>query len=53
MEIKLPIGDFKFGIGVFRIRDMGFRIEDWGIINVGKPPIPNSISLIGYSIHNW
>ena len=40
--IKLPIRDFELWIGVFRIGDWGFRIEDWGEINMGKTPIPNS-----------
>ena len=30
--IKIPIGDFEFGIGVFRIGNWGFRIGDWGKI---------------------
>ena len=50
--IKLPIGDFEFGIGVFRIGDWGFRIEDWGKINTDKTLIPNSKSPIGYFITN-
>ena len=42
--IKLQIGDFEFGIGVFRIGDWGFRIEDLGKTNMGKTSIPNSKS---------
>ena len=30
LVIKLPIGDFEFGVCVFRIGDWGVRIEDWG-----------------------
>ena len=41
LVIKLPIGDFEFFIGVFRIGDWGIRIEDWEKINMGKTPIPN------------
>ena len=40
--MQLPIGDFEFGIGVFRIEDWRFRIEDWGKIIMGRTPIPNS-----------
>ena len=50
--IKLSIDNFKFGIGVFRIWDWGFRIEDWEKINMGKTPIPSSKSPIGYFITN-
>ena len=53
LVIKLPLGDFEFGIGVFRIGDGGFRIEDWGKIDMGKTPILNSKSPIGYLITNW
>ena len=42
--IKLLIGDFEFGIGVFRIGEWGFKIEVWGKIYMGKTPIPNSKS---------
>ena len=52
MLIKLPLGDIEFGIGVFRIGEWGFRIEDWGKINMGKKPIPKSKSSIGYLITN-
>ena len=48
MVIKLPIGDFEFGFGVFRIGDWGFRIEDCGKINMAKTTILNSKSPIGY-----
>ena len=53
MVIKLSIVDSKFGIGVFRIKDWGFRIENWGKINMGQAPIPNSKPPIGYFITNW
>ena len=36
MVIKLPIGDFELDIGVFRIRDLGFKSP------ILKTPIPNS-----------
>ena len=39
--IKLPIGDFELGIGVYRIQDWGFRKDDWGQTDMGKTPIPN------------
>ena len=45
--IKLSIVGFEFGIGVFRIGYLGFRIEDSGKINMGKIPIPNLKSPIG------
>ena len=48
--IKLPIGDFEFGIGAFRIGDWGFRKEDWGKTNMGKTPKSNSKSPLGYFI---
>ena len=51
--IKLPIGDFEFGIGVFRIGDWGFSIEDWAKLNMGKTPIPNLRLPIGYFITDW
>ena len=51
--IKLPICDFLIGIGVFRIGDWGFRIEDWEKINMGKTPVHNKKSPIGYLITNW
>ena len=51
--IKLPISDFEFEIGVFRIGDWEFRTEDKGKINMGKTPIPNSKSQIGYFITDW
>ena len=38
--IKLSIGDFEFGLGIFRIGDWGFKREDWGKRNMGKTPIP-------------
>ena len=44
--IKLPIGYYDLGIGTY-------RIGDWGKINVGKTPIPNSKSTIGYIMSNW
>ena len=50
--IKLPTGDFEFGIGVLRIGDLGFRIEDGKTINMGKTPIPHSNSTISYLITN-
>ena len=49
----LPIGDFEFGIGVLRIEEWGFRIEDWGKIYIGKIPIPNLKSPIGNFVTNW
>ena len=48
--IQLPIGDYEFGIGVFGIGNCEFRIEDWGKINMGKTPIPNSKSPIVFFI---
>ena len=51
--MKLPIGDFEFVIGVFRIGDWGLRIEDWGTVNMGKTIISNSKSPIGCFISNW
>ena len=51
--IKLPIGDFAFVIGVFRIGDWGFRIGDWVKIDMGKTPMPSSKSPIGCFIINW
>ena len=39
---KVPIGDFEFGIGVFRIGDWGFKMGDLEEINMGKTTIPNS-----------
>ena len=53
MGIKLQIGYFEFGIGVFKIGDWGFRIEDLGEINMGKALIPDLKSPIGYLITNW
>ena len=53
LVIKLPIGDKKFVMGVFSIGDWGFRIEDFGKINMGKTPILNSKSPIGYFITHW
>ena len=50
---RVQIGHFKFGIGVLRIGNWGFRIKDLGKINMGKTPIPNSKSPIGYVITNW
>ena len=50
---KKTIGDFKFGICVFRIGDWGFRIGDWGKIYMTKTPIPNSQSPTGNFITNW
>ena len=50
---RLPISHFEFGIGVPGIGNWGFRIKDWGEINMGKSPIPNSKSPIGYVITNW
>ena len=50
---KLPIGGFELGIGDFRIGDWGYRIENWGKINMGKTPIHNLKSPIGYFITNW
>ena len=47
LKWKSPIGDkitnwwFELRIDVFRIGDWGFRIEDWGKMNMGKTPIPN------------
>ena len=52
MVIRLSMGDLEFGIGVFRIGDLGSRIEDWGKINMGNTPIPNSKSPTGYFITN-
>ncbi len=51
--ITLPIGEFEFGIGIHRIGNWGFRIEDWGKKKMGQTPIPNSKSPIGYFITNW
>ena len=43
MVIKLPIGDFEMGIGVFRIKDWGF-----------KSPIPNPKNTNPhFKITNW
>ena len=39
LGIKLRIGEFEFWIVFLRIWDWGFRIEDWGKINIGKTPI--------------
>ena len=49
MVIKLPIGDFEFGVGVFRIRDWGFKAS---ILNP-KTLNPNSNSPISKLITNW
>ena len=38
MVIKLPIGDFELGIGVFRIMDWGFKSP----IPILKTPITDS-----------
>ena len=51
--IKIPVGNFEFGIGVLRIGDLGFGIGDWGEINMGKTPIPNLKSPNGHCITNW
>ena len=53
MVKKNSIDDFEFGIIVFRIRDWGFRIGDWGKINMGKTPMPDSKSPIVNFITNW
>ena len=39
--IALPIGDFEFGIGVLKIEEWGFMMEDWGKIYMGTTQIPN------------
>ena len=41
--IKILIGDFELGIGVFRI----------GISQILRTPTPNSKSPIGHFIANW
>ena len=48
--MKLPTGYIEFGIVFFSIGDLELRIEDWLKINMGKAPIPNSNSPIGYLI---
>ena len=53
MAIKSPIGDFKFGIGDFRIEIWELMIQSYGKINICNTPIPNSKSPIGYVIANW
>ena len=50
MVIKLPIGHFEIRISVFSIGNCRFRIEDWRK-NMGKTPIPNSKSPIGFFHH--
>ena len=42
MAIKLPVGDFEFGTGVFRIGDWGF-----------KTPIPNPKTPIPIQNHQF
>ena len=48
MVINLPIGDFKLGIGVSRIKDWGFKSS----IPNPKTLNPNSKSPIGKFITN-
>ena len=49
MVIKLPIGNFEFGIGDW---GLGIREEDWRKINMGETPILYSKSTIGYFYHH-
>ena len=52
MVKQIPIRYFEFEIGVLWIGDWGLRIGDWGTINIGKTPIPNSKTPIGKFIAN-
>ena len=53
--IKLPIGDFEFGIGVFRIWDSGFRIQSevfqqaWS--RMAPRPLSNTLKLLVHPPH--